>query len=77
MTQTDAIGIIDTVIGDDWQGLGEQTDEAIVRAAATLHESGATGSLPGRYGRAVRDIFEAVLAGDIECPDDINIERRA
>lgn len=77
MNSTEAIGIIDAVMGDNWQGLEEPSEEDVVRAAITLHDSGLTGSLPGRYGRTVRDIFEAVLGGDMECPDDVQIERRS
>lgn len=74
MAPDEAYGIISTLC----EGYPEQdvSDEQMVRAAAELHESGMTAQLPGRYGRTVRDIFEAVLDGRIECPADVTIERR-
>lgn len=75
MTREQAMKIISTLC--EGYPEGDPDEESIVRAAVTLHTSGLTGSLPGRYGRTVRDIFEAVLAGDIACPADVQIERRS
>lgn len=75
MNQTEAFEIISTLC--EGYPEGDPSEEDIVRAASVLHQSGMTGTLPGRYGRTVRDIFEAVLAGDIACPADVTITRRA
>ena len=64
MEITDAIAVIDALMGDEWAGL---TDEAIdaqaEEAAQMLRIHGQDLALPGRYARMV----QTILSGENRC----------